>query len=70
MTIVEKSCTNKNYHITIEIEFKYNKPLYVVQACPLIGEHLCGYPEREMVYSFEEREKAYNTFRRYKKKYI
>ena len=69
MTITEKQCVNDNYYVALEIHPKRGNGCYVVQACPRINEHLFGYPIREMVYSMDEKEKAYATYRRYVRKY-
>lgn len=69
MTITEKSYKNKNYYISLDIEKGYENFYYCVRAYPIIGG-ICGYPERSMTYSINEKKKAYATFNRYKKKYI
>lgn len=70
MTFVDKQHINDNYYIVLERDKRYNSHFcYVVQVCPIIGG-LVGYPEREMIYSINERQKALATFNRYKKKYI
>ena len=70
MTITEKSHTNNNYYITCNIETNGTTEFYRVQVCPIISKNLCGYPIRKITYSINEKEKAYNTFKRYIKKYI
>lgn len=70
MTVVEKSHKNNNYYITLEINERYGNYYYTVQACPMIGEHLCGYPVKEMTYAMSEKNKAINTYNRYVKKYV
>lgn len=70
MTIVEKSHKNDNYYITLKITEKYGKGCYIVQASPKIKEHLYGYPIREMIYTMNEKKKAYATYNRYIKKYV
>jgi hypothetical protein len=70
VTTVERSYTNNNYHITLEIDERYGRNYYTVQACPMIGEHLCGYPVRQMTYAMNEKSKAINTYNRYVKKYV
>jgi hypothetical protein len=66
MTVTIKEHITDNYYITMEWE-KSN--IYIVQACPIIG-NLCGYPEKQMIYSINEKKNALATFNRYKKKYI
>ena len=70
MTIIERSHTNNNYYITLEINERYGKNYYTVQACPMIGEHMCGFPEKETTYAINEKEKAIRTYNRYVKKYV
>lgn len=70
MTLVEKSHTNENYYITVEIQFGRAGPYYSVQVCPRIGDCECVYPIRDMTYCINEKKKAYATFNRYKRKYV
>ncbi len=72
MTIVIKSVKNNHYYITLEIEERYGKLCYIVQACPILNKdlHLCGCPTREITYTMDEKKKACATFNRYTKKYI
>ena len=70
MDVVVEQHMNNNYYITLEIIIRWDQQLYHVQCCPLFSNGLCGYPEREMTYSINEKQKAYNTFKRYVKKYI
>lgn len=69
MTIVVESCITDNYLISIEIEERYGNRYYKVQACPKRGDVMYGYPEREMAYRMNQKDKAYATYKRYKKKY-
>lgn len=69
MTTVISIYTNNLYNVSIGIERRYESEIYIVQACPCINEHMCGHPEREMIYPISERSKAYATYRRYVKKY-
>lgn len=66
MTLVLKHYKSDKYYISLE----FTNNCYVVQACPVIGDNLAGYPVREMRYSYMESEKAHNTFKRYIRKYI
>lgn len=66
MTIVKEQHKNDNYYINLEMENNH----YNVQVYPLQDDNLCGYPIRKMIYSINDKQKAYNTFKRYKKKYI
>ena len=70
MTMVEKSHTNDNYYISLEIKMEYGTSFYNVQVCPIISDSICGFPIREMIYSIIEKEKAHRTYERYMKKYI
>ena len=70
MTVVEKSHKNENYYITLDVEFGSYGPYYSVQVCPRISECECGYPIRNMTYNIKDKERAYATFRRYKRKYV
>lgn len=72
MTILEKSYLNPNYYISLELTTCRNRPVYVVQVCPIeLREPLmCGHPEREARYPCTDRKKALAAFNRYKKKYI
>lgn len=70
MTIIEKSHTNENYYITLDIEEGKYGGYYVVRVCPRISDCMCGYPVREYAYPLTEKEKAYNAFKRYQRKYI
>ena len=67
MSIIERIHENDNYYITLKII----NNIYVVQVCPIVDKNnnLCGYPEKEMTYSINEKNKAINTFNRYVKKY-
>ena len=65
MTVTIMKHNTKKYHITLEIK----ENCFHVQACPFIGDHLCGYPVAEYTYSINEKEKAVRTFKRYSKKY-
>ena len=66
MVIVKESCKTQNYYISLEII----NNMYIVNVCPLISDCLCGYPEKSITYSINEKVKAYNTYKRYVKKYI
>ena len=70
MSVTVEQHINDNYYISIEIEHRYDTSFYVVQACPRIDESRYGYPERSMSYHISEKKKAYDTYRRYKRKYI
>lgn len=61
--------STNGYYITLSIETRVYGNVYVVEACPFIGEHLCGYPERQMTYNINDEKKAKATFKRYCKKY-
>ena len=67
MTFTIKEHINRNYYISMELD-KSN--IYIVQVCPRINEDLCGYPEKKMTYSINEKSKAQATYNRYKKRYI
>lgn len=69
MTITVKSCKNDSFYISLEVQHRYENDIYVVQACPCINDYECGYPEREMTYSINDKDKAYTTYRRYVKRY-
>ena len=60
-----KNATTKTHHICIDSVGN----LLIVQACPIHGDGLCGYPDNKCVYHQSERKKAFATFRRYCKKY-
>lgn len=70
MCVVVEQHINNNYYITLVIENRYNTNYYLVECCPLISDGVCGYPERSITYPITEKKKAYNTFKRYVKKYI
>lgn len=70
MTIVKKQHTNENYYITLNIVSRYKQDYYEVQCCPLISKDFCGAPIKSITYSLNEEKKAYNTFKRYVKKYV
>ena len=70
MTTIVRNCKTDNYYITLEIERRNENDIYVVQACPCINDYECGYPEREMTYSIEDKKNAYATYRRYMKRYV
>lgn len=70
MTVILKSCKSNDYYVSIEIENRYGKDVYVVQVCPYYGDCLCGYPIKEMTYPYADKEKAYRAYRRYVKKYV
>ena len=69
MTTVVLKRNTANHYITMSLELRTYGAVYVVAVCPMIGEHLCGHPIREMVYSINEEEKAVATFNRYCRKY-
>ena len=69
MTVTIKSNTNDNYHVSLEMENRYGNDVYIVQVCPCIDDSICGYPEKEMIYSIADKKNAYATYNRYMKKY-
>ena len=69
MTTVIKQNTQNGYYVSLSLINSYNNDMYVVQVCPWINESMCGYPEKEMTYSIEDKKKAYDTYNRYIKKY-
>lgn len=70
MTIVLKQHTNENYYITLNIKNRYDRDYLEVQCYPLINKDFYGAPIRNVTYSLNEEKKAYNTFKRYVKKYV
>ena len=69
MTTTIKQHKENGYCVNLDIE---KEGFYVVQVCPYHNNgnfDYCGYPEREMIYAYDERKKAEATFRRYVKKY-
>lgn len=70
MTITEKQARTDHYYISIEIRPFGNGAYYAVQVLPLYRDGTAGYPIREMIYSLDEKQKAYRTFNRYIKNYI
>lgn len=70
MTIVLKQHSNENYHITLNIKNRFSQDYLEVQCCPLINKDFCGTPIRSITYSLNEEKKAYDTFKRYVKKYV
>lgn len=69
MTTVVKQHKTEKYYISIEMTERNGNAIYKVQACPRFDEYRCGYPIIEATYPINEKEKAYATYRRYKKKY-
>jgi hypothetical protein len=65
MTTVIKHHHTPTHYITLEAE----GARLIVQACPLLGDNRCGYPESECTYHYTDRKNANATFRRYIKKY-
>lgn len=65
MTMTIKQHETKTHYISIET----NGKRFAVQACPLLGGGLCGYPQAEAFYPITDEEKATATFRRYIRKY-
>ena len=68
MTLTIKQHKNNNYYISME--FVTHNNCFNVSVYPLIDTNMCGYPVREMWYSYGEKAKAQRTFNRYKKTYI
>lgn len=70
MTTTIKQCKSDPYYVSLEVtKNRCGNGIYVVQVCPCIDECRCGYPEREMTYAIQDKEKAYATYRRYVRKY-
>ena len=65
MTLTIKKHHTKTHYITIEAE----GALLTVQACRLLDDNMCGYPESKATYHHTERKNAERTFKRYIKKY-
>ena len=70
MTIVLEQRRNENYYISLNIVRGYKQDYLEVQCCPLINKDFCGAPIKSITYSLNEKKKAYNTFKRYVKKYV
>ena len=69
MTInIMKHKTDK-YYIYMEAGFTERGTYYEVAVCPMLEDHMCGYPIRNMIYTSSEEKQAKATFRRYVKKY-
>lgn len=69
MTMTIKQHKENGYYVALDIE---KEGFYVVQACPCHSNgnfDYCGYPERKIIYAYNEKKKAEATFRRYVKKY-
>lgn len=69
MTTVINQCKKNKYYVYMQIETRWYSEVYVVGVCPCYNECLCGYPEREMIYSINDKKKALATYKRYVKKY-
>lgn len=65
MTTVLQQQITENYYISLSHE---NNTL-IVEACPLLGDHTCGYPVAKMVYTLGEMDKAKRCYKRYIKNY-
>ena len=70
MTVTEKNHTNENYYISLEIKTSYNTNYYEINVCERLNDYECSYPIKSIMYSMDEKKKAYATFNRYAKKYI
>lgn len=70
MTVTIKSLKTDGYYIGLSIEARTYGNVYIVEACPRVNDDLYGFPERQMIYSNDERKKAEATFKRYCKKYF
>lgn len=68
MTKTVKSQVVGNYYVTMEVEWPYGNPIYVVRAYPQRGAEY-GYPERECIYGMSEETKAKRTYSRYIREY-
>ena len=60
------STTSKEYYVSLTVEVRYGKNVYIVQVCPIQGD-MCGYPIKEMPYLDERKARA--SYKRYVKKY-
>lgn len=69
MTTVIKSCESNDYYVSLNIENRHGNDVYIVKVYPCIDECKCGYPEKETTYSINDKQKAYETYKRYIKKY-
>lgn len=65
MTLTIKKHHTKTHYITI----KADGALLTVEACPLLGDHMVGYPQSKTTYHHTEQKNAERTFKRYIKKY-
>ncbi len=57
MTTTIKQHKENGYYVTMDIE---KEGFYVVQVCPCHNNgnfDYCGYPEREMIYAYNERKR-------------
>ena len=43
------SITLTDYYVSLTVEVRYDKTVYIVQVCPMEGD-ICGYPIKEMQY--------------------
>ena len=69
MTVAIEQYETDKYYVEIAIENRYGNNIYVVQICHRFDSGLCGFPINKMVYSIDEKKKAYATYRRYIRKY-
>ena len=60
------SITLTDYYVSLKVEVRYDKTVYIVQVCPREGDK-CGYPIKEMQYIDEKKARA--TYKSYVKKY-
>lgn len=65
MTTTIKQTNTSTHHIHICVEHGNYGDYISVEACPIIGDHICGYPERQYTYAMSEMKKAEATYKRY-----
>lgn len=68
MTVFLEQHETDKYYVSIAVERRYNREIYVVHITENVGG-LYGYPMLECTYPISEKKKAYATYRRYIRKY-
>lgn len=69
MSTVIKNCVVNGFYICLEIKFEGTASYYNVEVCIKQSNNTCSYPINCMVYSINEKAKAYRTYNRYVNKY-
>lgn len=64
MTTVLKHYDNGKYYVSMDLTFRYDRPVLEVTMAEIVGGILT-YPERKMSYPYSELKKATATYNRY-----